>query len=358
MKLSVLIPTFRQGPGAIARVAQACSWASPDIEVIVRDNSGNATKREVLAHFKSDHCRIIAAEPCEPLENTSELLRLASGEFIFMLADDDLCFDRAVQSLPAVIEQFGKDPGVVGVTGHYALETASGSPILRYDGVDSADVVARVAGYLSCSAQNVIYYSVLRRQVVQRTMAFMNSMPLFFSFHDQVQSMLYLLAGRFIQLPRLLYVYDVGPWQSADSAQRRDIDFYKAAGLDPAVNKLHWFLCGFEGAVLLRNASLFPDYPLAQRQQMADYWFSMMFKRFVGQERSAGGSRFADEAVRLCEGLQKLAGQLTFESILDEICGLMELFAADKARRYHAFWAGQIRPQRPASQPTQFAAAS
>ena len=35
-----------------------------------------------------------------------------------------------------------------------------------------------------------------------------------------------------------------------------------AAGLDPAINKLHWFLCGFEGAVLVRNSDMFPELPI------------------------------------------------------------------------------------------------
>ena len=76
-----------------------------------------------------------------------------------------------------------------------------------------------------------------------------------------------------------------GVWEEAETAQKRDVDFYKEAGLDPAINKLHWFLCGFEGAVLARNSDMFPDYPLAQRQVIADRWFSAMFVRFKGHPR-------------------------------------------------------------------------
>ena len=49
MQLSILLPTHRHDLLAISRIVQACSWARPDIEVIVRDNSGNAEKRDLLA---------------------------------------------------------------------------------------------------------------------------------------------------------------------------------------------------------------------------------------------------------------------------------------------------------------------
>ena len=73
--------------------------------------------------------------------------------------------------------------------------------------------------------------------------------------------LLYLLNGKFISIPRLIYLYDLGLWEEPELGQKRDLDFYKAA-MDPAINKLHWFLCGFEGAVLARNSDMFPDLPI------------------------------------------------------------------------------------------------
>ncbi|MBI3702564.1 MAG: hypothetical protein HY244_01620, partial [Rhizobiales bacterium] len=69
MQLSILLATNRTGLLAFSRIAQACSWASPDIEVIVRDNSGDPQKREFLAHCKRDHCNIVIAEPCDMRTN-------------------------------------------------------------------------------------------------------------------------------------------------------------------------------------------------------------------------------------------------------------------------------------------------
>lgn len=332
---------------ALSRIAQACSWAGPNIDIVVRDNSGNAEKRAQLGHFQREHCKIVIVDPCAPLENYSELLRLAKGEFIFCVADDDQCFDRAIEALPGIIDQFGKDPGVVGVTGAYALETSQGSSIVNYKGVDSDDPATRVAGFLAYPGPNMLFYSVLRRSLAERILVFMKSLPVYLSFHDQILCMLYLLNGKLVRLPRLFYVYDVGVWEVPESAQRRDVDFYTGAGLDPVVNKLHWLLCGFEGATLIVNSDIFPDYPPEQRQPIADRWFSAMFSRFRSQPRLTFDSRFTGEGERLCAKLQASTGQLSFQGMLAEISAFMALFSEDKAREYFDFWDAVLNKRNP-----------
>jgi hypothetical protein len=351
LQLSILLPTHRHGLAAVSRIAQACSWAGPNIEIIIRDNSGDEQKRQLLSHFQRDNCKIVSVDPCEGLENFSEILRLAKGDFIYSLADDDFCFDRAVAALPGVIEQFGKDISVAGMTGAYAIETSKGSSIVSYQDVESDDVAARVAGYLSFSGPNVLAYSPMRRELVQRIFAFVNAMPFYLSFHDQIICLLYLLNGKFVRLQRLLYLYDYGVWETAESSQKRDLDFYTAAGLDPAINKLHWFLCGFEGAVLIRNSDIFPDYPLAQRQAMTDRWFSTMFVRFKGHARLTFESRFAGEAESLCAKLQASTGQLSFHNMLTEISSFIALFSKSHAQSYFDFWDAVLNKRKPVSRP-------
>jgi hypothetical protein len=351
MLLSILIPTNRPHLLACSRIAQACSWAGPDIEVIVRDNSGDEQKRALLPQFARDNCNIIIAEPCDSLTNNSEILKLANGDFIFILADDDYCFDRAIAALPALIEQIGNDPSVAGVTGTYAIELAQSTGIAQYKNVESGDPAARLAGYLSYGGPNLLAYAVVRRELVQRIFEFLKTQPFLFSFHDQIICLLYLLNGKFVRLPRLFYLYDMGPWEVAETAQKRDLDFYTAVGLDPAVNKLHWLLCAFEGAALVRNADLFPNYPMAQRQQIADLWFMTMFARFKRDQRSAYGSSFADKADRLRANLQESTGHLTFQNMLSKISGFIALSSESCARNYFDFWDGVINQRKPAERP-------
>ena len=122
------------------------------------------------------------------------------------------------------------------------------------------------------------------------------------------------------------------------SAQKRDADFYRAAGLDLATNKFHWLLCGFEGAALTMNSDLFPDLPSTKRQQIADAWFSVMFARFKRDVRLSFNSDLADDAERFCAKLKGATGQLTFENILSETCGFLALSSCDRARTYFDFW--------------------
>lgn len=338
MQLSILIPTHRDDLLAYARLAQACSWAGPKLEVIIRDNSGSASKRELLRHFARDHCKIVFAENRGPVENYSETLKLATGEFVYFVADDDLGFERAMTALPGVIENIAADRTIVGMTGGYVIEYSQRSAVVGYQNVDADDVAARVAGFLGYDLQNVLIYSPIRRAVVQRVFDFMNSMPFALSFQDQIICLLYLLNGKFVNIKRLMYLYDAGAWETPALAQQRDLAFYTAATLDPALNKFHWFLCGFEGAVLIRNANIFPDYSAAQRQAMADRWFSTMFVRFKASTREAFGSRYSGEANCLYDKLKTSAGQLSFQDILGDLCGFMALSSKENAQKYFNFW--------------------
>lgn len=348
MQLSVLIPSHRDSLLASSRILQACSWAGENIEIIVRDNSGDAQKRELLSKIRRDNCNIIFSEPCDGLTNFSEALRLAKGDFVFMLADDDLGFDRAVASIPGVIAQVGNDRSVAGLTGAYAIEASQGTSIANYKDVESDDVATRVAGYLSYEGPNVLFYSPLRRDLAQRVFAFTKMMPFSFTFHDQIACLLYLLHGKFVRLQRLLYLYDFGVWEAAELGQKRDVDCYKQAGLDPGINKLHWFLCAFEGATLILNSDEFASYPRAQRQPVADRWFAAMFARFRGHPRLTFESSIVAEAEKLCVKLRASTGQLSFHTMLMEISSFIALTSKDRAQVYFDFWDAVLNKRQPA----------
>ena len=181
MQLSILIPTNRRGLLVCSRIAQACSWAGPNIEVIIRDNSGDAEKRLLLPHFRRDNCNIICAEPCSALTNVSEVISLAKGEFIFLLADDDFCFERAIAALPELLDQASNDPSIAGVTGNYAVEMSLISAVLRDpDSSIPDDVVQRIAGFLSYNGPNILHDAPVRRDIVQRVFGLMNTLPFYF----------------------------------------------------------------------------------------------------------------------------------------------------------------------------------
>lgn len=347
VQLSIILPTHRHDLLALSRIAQACSWARPGIEVIVRDNSGNAEKRAALKHLQHDNCTIVSVDECEPRENFVETLRLAKGDFVFLLADDDMGFDRAVAALPGVIDKIASDPSFVGIAGPYVVEASSGSVVINYKNIDAADPTARVAGYLTENGPNVLFYAALRRETVNRIIGFAENLPIYCSFHDQVLSLLYLLNGRYHLLPRIFYLYDFGEWEVAESAQKRDIEFYTSSGLDPAANLLHWFLCAFEGAVLALHSDAFPAHPPAQRQAIANLWFSTMFARFKNSKRLTFGSKHTGEVEQACARLQSMAGSVTFDVMLTEICAVIGTFSKQKATDYFDYWDATLKRRKP-----------
>jgi hypothetical protein len=348
VQLSILIPTNRRGMLVCSRLAQACSWAGPNIEVIIRDNSGDAEKAALISHFRSENCNVIVAKPCHGLENSSEIIRMAKGDFIFLVADDDACFEHGIAALPPLLDQANRDASVIGVAGSFAVESSRQSAVVAYEDTDSEDLEARIGGYLKYGGPNILQYSPVKADVLRRVFGFMSAMPFFFSFHDQIMCLLYLMNGRFLRLQRLLYLYDVGPWEEREGGQKQDMKFYESAGLDPAINKLHWFLCGFEGATLVRNAvGLFPDHPLNVRQRVADIWFSMMYMRFKHGSRMSFDSAFAGEADKLCAKLQTAAGKLSFQEMLSDISDFFSLFSREQGRQYFAFWDAILNKRQP-----------
>jgi hypothetical protein len=198
--------------------------------------------------------------------------------------------------------------------------------------------LTRLSGYLNSNGPNVILFSPIRRAVMKWAGDVIQARPFKLSFDDQLCSLLYLLRGKFIQLNRILYAYDQHNWESSATAQGEDLKYYTAASLDPAVNKLHWLLCAFEGASLIRNLDLTPNYSLAERQPMADRWFATMFHRFKFNERDAYGSSFSSDAEKLCAKWKGAAGQLSFEAMLVDICQFLALASSENAMKYFAFW--------------------
>jgi hypothetical protein len=135
--------------------------------------------------------------------------------------------------------------------------------------------------------------------------------------------------------------------ESSKAAEKRDLDFYKAAGLDPAINRLQWIICGFEGASLIVNSNMVAMLPPVQRQPIADLWFATMFARFKRDRRSAFNSPLSDDAERWCKKLLQATGQLTFERILAEITDFIALSSSEAAQNYFNFWRAVIDRRQP-----------
>jgi hypothetical protein len=340
MRLSIVIPTNRTTPLAQATILRACSWASAETEVIVRDNSGDAAKRKWLRALKPLSGQVLISEPCDVNTNFREAFAAATGDFVLFFGDDDSAFDRGVAAMATAAGRWALDPAVAAITGAFVLEQSPGSSLVTYDGIGSADVTQRVAGYLAYQGPNVIFYSAVRRELIAAVWDFFDGHPFAFSFHDHFFPLIYLLGGRFESVRRLTFVYDNGNWESAEAGAKSDLRVYAAAGLDPAIRQLHWFLCGFEGAWIILFTRFGAAHSPAERQAMANRWFEVMIRRFAGDRGRTFGSPLDGAASALCAKWLAAGGRFELPEVLDEICGFLALMSPEKAEAYRSFWRG------------------
>jgi hypothetical protein len=340
MRLSIIVPSNRDSMTADSRIMQACSWASDDVEVVVRDNSGSVRKRALLEGIERPNCRIIIAEPSDANTNFLGGLAASSGDFILFLGDDDGGFDRGIKAIAAAAIRYADDLSVAGITGAYVLEQSDTSHIVSYPKLDSGEVVERLGGYLGYQGPNLIFYSAVRRAALLDTWDFLFAHPFRFPYHDHFFSLIYLLLGRFMHVGRLAFIYDNTNWEAAGVGAQSDLKHYAAAGMDPAIRQLQWMLCGFEGASIILRSRFGAAHTPAQRQAMANQWFEIMFRRFVGDTNTRTDSTLSAEAANLHEKWRQGFPNFTLESLLADICGFISLFSPEKAAAYHAFWTG------------------
>ena len=325
----------------------ACSWASDDVEVIVRDNSGSQRKRAVLGQIDQANCRIMPVEPCDAMTNFRRVLDEATGDFVLYLADDDAGFSRGIAAIEAAAIRFAADPSVAGLTGAYLLEQTDRSQIVSYPKLDSGDVAERLAGYLGFQGPNLLYYSAIRRELQIEAWDFVLSNPIMLSFSDQINSLIYILGGKFFHVGRLTLVNDNANWEASDVGAKNDLKYYQAAGMDPAMRKLHWLVCAFEGAGLILNSRFAAAHTSAQRQSMANRWFEVMFRRFVGDTASQYDSGLMVQANQLHDKWRAPPGGFTLSEILADICDFVRPFSPEKAELYLAFWTAVLAGESP-----------
>jgi len=341
MRLSIVIPTHRDTIKARARLLWAASWASDDIEVVIRDNSGSAAKRTWLAELQPG-CRIVSVEPCSAHTNYTEAVRLASADFVLFQSDDDAGFDRGIRAIAEAVSTVSADASVSGLTGAYVLEEQHVSHVLAYAGVESPDVVQRLEGYLGYQGPNVIFYSAIRRRLAMEAFDFMERHPFQLPFHDNLFSLIYLLAGRLAKVNRLTVIYDNANWDTATAGVENDLRYYRAAGLDPVVRQLHWLLCGFEGACIALGSPFSAGLSPAQRQMAAQKWLELMIRRFAGDRGRNDGSAHLAAGNAIVDRIWDSFPTFALPQLLDDICAHLTLSSDDHAARYRAFWAPMI----------------
>jgi glycosyltransferase involved in cell wall biosynthesis len=338
LKLSVIIPTHRTSYSALARILECASLDPAKFEVIVRDNSEDAAKKSLLEHVGAPAMRLAIARNRGPFENLIQAFHLASGDFVCFLADDDWVSKRGLDDLHDLAAEYLADSTVACLTGTYVMETFSGSGLFRYPPLDSLNASERLNSFLLANGPNALFYSVVRRAVADFSLRLLEKLPYHLSFHDQLVSLLYLALGRTLQIERFTYWYDLGQWDTLEKSVAKDRAMYVAAGWPAEIDRLHWLLCGLEGALLL-NSQLLKERSSLDCAHLSNAWFSSMFTRFVNQDREFGLMETPTNSASASLKRKWLAEpSINSNELLLDICDVLEITDRTGASRYFEFW--------------------
>lgn len=339
IKLSILVPSNRADLNTYSRLLNYCSMAADDVEVIIRDNSGNKEKRQFLRMVERDNCRILHVAPCSAVENSEAVLREARGEFVWLGGDDDLANGFALPSIREAIDRHGSDNTVTGVTGVFLIEGSARSSVIAFPNTDHPSPVERTKAYIGSHLPNMLPYSAIRRSAYDDIVSFIRRMPLQASYGDWIMSALALMMGRFVQVNHVIYQYDISNWNNAESALREDVKYYTYAGIDPSAIRLHCLLAAFEGALSLAGKFEAAQHVTSEdRLAISQDWFAQWFATFLNaRPRFAPGAKFQPQAEDMA---QKWAKTSTVRpgDLLPEIAAFLALSSHELGQRYFDFW--------------------
>ena len=338
MKISIVLPTHRTTNSALARVLELSTLDARKFEFIVRDNSANDAKKAILQSLSTDCMKLHFVPERGAYENAIESIRLATGDFVFLVGDDDWVSIQALYQLHSLAEQIGDDVSVGGLTGTYLVEAAQGSGTLAYSELDSPDASRRVAKYLSVNGPNLLVYLAVRRDLVNFAFGLAHSLPFRLSYHDWLISLIYLVSGRICPINRVLFTYNLGEWETLEKGLSKDELFYTRAGLPPEFNRIHWLLCAMEGGLLLRSR-LLSSHASYDAATLINIWRASNLNRFRAQARDTGSSE--NEVGRLAAGIRdkwRAETEISLDEVLLDVTNLLDVVNPDRARQYFDYW--------------------
>ncbi|PKU25982.1 hypothetical protein [Telmatospirillum siberiense] len=335
MKLSIVIPSNRATLSTCARLFEYCSWGSKDIQVVIRDNSCDPKKRDLLSRIEAENCDIIFTDYCLAWQNTQEAFKLARGDFVVGFGDDDFCEHKAIDMVLHLIEQHGDDHSLTGITGDYLRERARTSEILRYPPLDQLDAVERCRNYiLSGDDSNHLVYSVIRREVMSRILDFIMSMPFEMPYRDWLSTLMQVLSGRFLNIGRIIYYYDFSVWET----KRKDIHWFEEVGLDQTIHFLYPLYIAYEGCRIIDSPMICGHLSETERQTILRTWYGhwhSVFAKGMPQIEASNHIHTIGTALRFKWINQR---NVDFHELLTDLSDFMGLINRERGQSYYSFW--------------------
>jgi hypothetical protein len=341
MKLSFVVPSCQPNIRALGAIANICSLANDDVEVIVRDTSGNKEKREFLDRLQTDHCHIHYADFCEMFENVEETARLARGEFVFACCDDDFVDPLALPAIMSNIDSIIDDPSFAGITGNYLFSHSDGSDLFCLQPLDDVNAAMRYAALVR-SGGHPITWSVHRRSRFIESINLIRTLPVDFAYHDQFVTLLMLMSGRYANIHRVIYYQDVSRNHTFESDRAVNIHFLNKYGLEPELYRAYNLICIVEGSKIILGSDLVKNLPQPERIGVMRAWCTKWFlpyKRDYPRYPPLAEplSPIHRAIVHVCDKWA-YGNKLDIDEILTDLSGLLAQSSPELARNYYHFW--------------------
>lgn len=340
MKLSFLLPTFRTGPSAYASILNVCAMAGTDVEVIVRDNSGNEEKRRFLEQFQTEHCHIHHGEFCRLYDNLKESAYLAKGDFVFCVSDDDYVDPIALPAILQKIDAIAADPNYVGISGDFLYSGSKSTFLLNVPTLESPSPATRYHDFTK-SYKNLLW-SVHRRALYTRFITFIKTLPAEFSFHDMLFNVLMVMSGRYTKIDRVIYYKGITDSDNAARNDRGEILFLTRQGLDATIHRAYMLIYIVEGSKVILGTPLANDVPMSERMEIGRIWcarwFAIFRHNYQNYRAPAEPMTDIDKAtIQVCEKWAH-GNKIDIDEILADLVSLFALCNPGFAKKYHDFW--------------------
>ena len=182
LKISIVLPSNRTSDAALARIFELGSLDPARFEVIVRDNSGNARKRQALESMEGSAVKpIFAAGAFSPFKNVIESVRAAPAITSF-LTPTTTGFLRGASRVFMSWHRNSWPPRMYpplrAFTWWNHLEVAAHSVTTVSPRGRPLD---RLLSFLNANVANYLYYSALKASVARFCFDFLEVIPAHFS---------------------------------------------------------------------------------------------------------------------------------------------------------------------------------
>ena len=183
-QISICIPTYNRADKLEQCLEYLCAFADQDFEVVIGNNNSDDHTEDVVTAFSKRLRHLIYLRHSFNLgfaRNMDAILRRASRDYIYILNDDDIVFENALDLAVGLMH----DPEVVGVVGsYYSLRKLNSELTVSFDDAVVTTVGHKAYEGLLNNLNLCDGHPILRRSTFQRHCAYLDRtgtlIPLYF----------------------------------------------------------------------------------------------------------------------------------------------------------------------------------